>query len=132
MEKQEQNLTLEVRFPQKIVIHNISKLDLNGLMKSTRTPMGNMPLMWVDGYAFIINAMPLQGKAIDLYLIGEIHYTDVIFCELPKYSEIVSLNSEMTTNMFNMSKSVIHNAIQKAIKNYDDTLKVSGNVLASE
>lgn len=122
------SIQLEIRLPQKIVIHNISKLDLNGLMKSTRTPMGNMPLMWVGGYAFIINSMPLQGKAIDLYIEGELHYTDVIFCELPTYNEIVSLNSDMTTNMFNMSKSIIHNAIQKSIKQYDDALKVSENV----
>ncbi len=128
MKTNKQDLIVEILPPKKIVIHNIAKLSLDGLMKSTRTPMGNMPLMWVDGYAFIINAMPLQGKAIDLYLIGELHYTDVIFCEFPKYSEIVSLNSEMTTNMFNMSKSVIHNSIQKAIKQYDDALKVSGNV----
>ena len=127
MEK-EQKVEIKIQPPSRIVIHNISKMELIGLMKSIRTPMGNMPLMWVDGYAFIINAMPLQGKAIDLYLIGELHYTDVIFCEFPKYSEIVSLNSEMTTNMFNMSKSVIHNSIQKAIKQYDDALKVSGNV----
>ena len=121
--KQEHKLIVEIKIPQKIVIHNIVKLDLTGLMKSIRTPMGNMPLMWVDGYAFIINAMSLQGKAIDLYLTGELHYTDVLFCELPKYSEIVSLNNEMTTNVFDMSKSTIHNAIQKVVKQYDDALK---------
>ncbi len=123
-------MTLEIRMPTKIVIHNIAKLDLAGLIKVTRTPMGNMPLMWVKGYAFIINAMPLQGKAIDLYLEGELHYTDITFCEMPEYKEIVSLSNELTTNVFDMGKSAIHNAICEAIRQYGKAIK--GNVDASD
>ena len=122
METTTKKMTLEIRTPTKVVIHNIAKMELAGLIKSIRTPMGNMPLMWVKGYAFIINAMPLQGKAIDLYLEGELHYTDVMFCEMPEYKEIVSLSNELTTNVFDMSKSTIHNAICEAIKQYDKSI----------
>ena len=121
MEK-EQKVKIKIQPPSRIVIHNISKMELIGLMKSIRTPMGNMPLMWVDGYAFIINAMPLQGRAISLYMIGELHYTDVLYCIFPKFTEVVSLNNEMTTNMFNMSNSIIHRAIRKAIAEYDKSI----------
>lgn len=124
-------LEIELRVPRKIVIHNIAKISIEDLLKSVRTPAGTMPLMWVNGYAFIVNALPLQGKALDLYIGGksnsELHYTDILYCEMSKYSNIVQISNDLITNVIDMSKSAIHSGLAEAIKQYDKAIKGNKN-----
>ncbi len=112
-------MEIKIEVPKKIVIHNITKMDISGLLKSVRTPAGTMPLMWAKGYAFVVNALPLQGKALELYIEGELHYTDIIFSKMEDYKEVVEADIDLKANVFDMSKSAIHNAMADAIKQYD-------------
>ena len=109
-------LNIEIRPPKKIVIHNIIQMDLETLLKSVRTPAGNMPLMWANGVVFVLNAIPLQSKAIDLYIEGELHFSDILFCAYPEYTPMTNLNEFENTFIMDMSKSIIHNAIAQALK----------------
>jgi hypothetical protein len=84
-------------------------------MKSVKTPAGNMPLMWANGFVFILNAIPLQSKAIDLYIEGELHFSDVIFSPYAKYTPTIKVNEFDETNVMDMSKSVVHNAIAQVL-----------------
>ena len=116
METTQTQLNIEIRPPKKIVIHNIIQMDLETLIKSIRTPAGNMPLMWANGFVFVLNAIPLQSKAIDLYIEGEMHFSDVLFCVYAEYTPIVKSSEFEITNIMDMSKSIIHNAIAQALK----------------
>ena len=120
-------LAIELRVPRKLVIHNIAKISVEDLLKSVRTPAGTMPLMWANGYAFIVNALPMQGKALELYIGGEsnseLHYTDILYCEMSKYSNVVQISNDLVTNVIDMSKSAIHLGLAEAIIAYDKALK---------
>ena len=120
MEKTQTQLNIEIRPPKKIVIHNIIQMDLETLINSIRTPSGNMPLMWAGGFAFVLNSIPLQSKAIDLYIDGEIHFSDILFCVYPKYTPTAKISEFELTNIMDMSKSIIHNAIGQALKGLSD------------
>lgn len=115
METTNTQTTIEIRPPKKIVIHNIIQMSLETMIKSVKTPAGNMPLMWANGFVFILNAIPLQSKAIDLYIEGELHFSDVIFCAYKEYEPIIKINEFENTNIMDMSKSVVHNAIAQAL-----------------
>ena len=116
METQPNTLNIEIRPPKKIVIHNIIQMDLESIIKSVRTPSGNMPLMWANGFVFVLNAIPLQSKAIDLYLEGEMHFSDVLFCVYKEYTQTININEFEITNIMDMSKSIVHNAIAQALQ----------------
>jgi hypothetical protein len=116
METQPNTLNIEIRPPKKIVIHNIIQMDLETMIKSIRTPSGNMPLMWANGFVFVLNAIPLQSKAIDLYLEGEMHFSDVLFCVYKEYTQTININEFEITNIMDMSKSIVHNAIAQALQ----------------
>ena len=126
-------LEIELRVPRKIVIHNIAKISIEDLLKSVRTPAGTMPLMWVNGYAFIVNVLPLQGKALELYIgsesNSELHYTDILYCDMSKYSNTVQISNDLITNVIDMSKSAIHLGLTEAIRQYDKAIK--GNINAN-
>ena len=110
----ETTTTIEIRPPKKIVIHNVIQMNLETIIKSVRTPAGNMPLMWANGFVFILSAIPLQSKALDLYVEGEMHFTDVIFCAYANYQPTIKINEFEDTNIMDMSNSVIHNVIAQA------------------
>ena len=106
---------IEIKPPSKIVIHNLIQMDLETLIKSLRTPAGNMPLMWANGFVFILNAIPLQSKAIDMYMDGEMHFSDVLFCAYADYNPMIKISEFENTNIINMSNSIVHNLVSKAL-----------------
>jgi len=84
--KKEFNTEFEIRIPKKVVIHNVIKLDIKNILHFANTPMGVTPLMWANGYIIILYPLIQNNSyAGKLYLEGETHYTDLLYCELPKY-----------------------------------------------
>jgi len=112
--KNEVRMDVELRLPKKIVVHNLLKLSLRDILKFANTPMGVAPLMWANGY--IITIYPLAqnnsytGK---LYIEGEIHYTDVLYCEMPEYQPKITSedNKYQEYILIDVSNSPIYRGI---------------------
>lgn len=117
METKKVETRVELKPPTKIVIHNIIPTNLESIIKMATGPMGTAPLFWANGVAFLLNALPLQSKALDLYIDGELHIADVIFTEMEEYNVFVEIN-RMIANVIDMSKSPIHSAISTILKTW--------------
>lgn len=120
-------MQIRISLPKELVIHNLLEMRLEDMLKSVRNPMGSMPLFWCDGFAFVLNAMPLQGKAIDEYISGIFHFTDVLYTQVAEYSPVVQISHELVTNMIDMSKSPIHSAIAKILRQVVEIQKGNAN-----
>jgi len=112
--KNETKMDFELRMPKKIVIHNLLKLDTKTILRFANTPMGVAPLMWANGY--IITPYPLalnNSRAGKLYIEGEMHYTDVLYCEMPEYQQKISVedNKYQEYAVIDVSNSPLYKGI---------------------
>ena len=112
--KNEVKMDFELRMPKKIVIHNLLKLDIKNILHFANTPMGVAPLMWANGYIIAIYPLALNNSFIGrLYIEGELHYTDVLYCEMPEYQQKISVedNKYQEYAVVDVSNSPIYKGI---------------------
>jgi hypothetical protein len=110
-EKKEIRTNFEIMPPKKVVIHNLMKLNGDEIIRFAQTPMGIMPLVWCNGYIIILNILNINTEVgSELYLKGEVHYTDLIYCSMPEYKEkiITEKDRYQDYQVINMKNSLIY------------------------
>ncbi len=106
---------------KSLVIHEILEVDLDSIMRERVTPAGTMPLYWCDGILFSFSSLPMTDDVVKDYLLGKIHWSEVHFSRLDKFSQILSLNeeeykTEMKIRVIDTSVSQLHRDFVKWLK----------------
>jgi hypothetical protein len=91
----------------------VIKVDKEDLLRERVTPAGNMPLYWCDGILFSFSSLPMTDDVIRDYLKGTIHWLEVHFAKMDKYTPILALNEEeykatMNVRIIDTSSSQLH------------------------
>ncbi|MEM3781422.1 MAG: hypothetical protein QXT43_00465 [Candidatus Micrarchaeaceae archaeon] len=107
---------------KELVVHEAVEMGKDDLIRERITPAGNMPLYWCDGVLFSFSSLPMTDAIIEDYLSGRIHWLEVHFTKMPKYAEIISLDSDeykttMSVRVIDTSKSLLHKEFVAWLKN---------------
>lgn len=105
----------------EVVVHEVVSVEFDDLMRGRITPAGNMPLYWCDGVLFTFNSMPFNREVIKDYMDGKIHWMELHFTPMEKYSQILELNDEsykatLKVRVIDTSKSALHKDVIKWLK----------------
>ncbi len=98
---------------KELVVHEVAEMKKEDLIRERITPAGNLPLYWCDGILFSFSSLPMTDAIVDDYLKGKIHWLEVHFARMPKYSEVISLDAEeykatMNVRVIDTSSSQLH------------------------
>ncbi len=98
---------------KELVVHEVVEMGRDDLIRERITPAGNMPLYWCDGILFSFSSLPMTDAIVDDYLNGRIHWLEVHFAKMPKYTEVISLEAEeykatMNVRVIDTSSSQLH------------------------
>jgi len=107
---------------KELVVHDVDEMSVEDLIRERITPAGNMPLYWCDGILFSFSSLPMTDAVVEDYLNGKIHWLEVHFTKMPKYTEVISLDAEeykatMNVRVINTSSSVLHREFIAWLKN---------------
>lgn len=105
----------------ELIVHDFIKVSKEELLRSRVTPSGNMPLYWCDGMLYGFASPPLNDEVVSEMLKGKIHWLEVMFTTLDKYSDVLSLNEEeykaqMNFRIINTISSQLHRDFIKWLK----------------
>lgn len=106
---------------KEVIVHEFIAMDMDDLLRSRITPAGNYPLYWCDGILFTFNSMPWTRDIVKDYLVGKVHWSEVQFTKLDKYSPVMTLNddnykAEMKIKIIDTTKSAVHRDFAKWLK----------------
>jgi len=98
---------------KELVVHEVVEMKKEDLIRERITPAGNMPLYWCDGIIFSFSSLPMTDAIVNDYLSGKIHWLEVHFARMPKYTEVISLEAEeykatMNVRVIDTSASLLH------------------------
>ncbi|MDE1855946.1 MAG: hypothetical protein KGH49_01790 [Candidatus Micrarchaeota archaeon] len=79
---------------QELIVHDVIKLDKDEILRMNITPNGNMPVYWCDGILYAASGLPPTPEVISDQLKGKIHWSEVRFADMKKYTPLLSLNEE--------------------------------------
>jgi hypothetical protein len=77
-----------------LVIHDISKIPLDDLLRERVTPGATMPLYWCNGILFSFASPPMIDDMAKDYFSGKIHWMEVHYIEMKEYKPVIELNDE--------------------------------------
>ena len=108
----------------ELLVHEIVYMPPEDLLRERVTPAGTIPLCWCDGMLFSFSSLPMSDDVLKDYLNGKIHWLEVHYTTMPKYTPIMTLNEEeykgsMHIRVIDTSRSKIHTEFAKWLKNYD-------------
>ena len=103
------------------MVHEVVNVAYEDLFRGRVTPAGNMPLYWCDGILFSFSSMPMTKDLVKDYLQGTIHWMEVHYCKMDRYSEVLELNDDqykatMKLRVLDTSKSSLHSDFVKWLK----------------
>jgi hypothetical protein len=112
----------------ELVVHDIAYIELDDLLRERVTPAGTIPLYWCNGIVFSFTSLPLTDEVVRDYMHGRLHWLEVHFSAMPKYTEILKLNEEeykaaMSVRIIDTSKSGLHNELTRWLKDELKRLK---------
>lgn len=80
---------------KKVVIHEINKFDLKGLLRlrALGSPSGGVgrPLLWANGVVFEHSNMPSTTDIVKRQMEGIIHWASLQFSFMPEYKEFFTV-----------------------------------------
>ncbi len=106
---------------EELVVHETVEIGREDLLRERITPQGNMPLYWCDGIIFSFSSLPMTDEIVTDYLKGRIHWLEVHFSRMEKYTPILSLDDEaykstMNVRVIDTSTSSLHKTFVKWLK----------------
>ncbi len=105
----------------ELIIHETVEVDKEDLLRERVTPSGTMPLYWCNGILFSFSSLPMTDEIVSDYLKGKIHWLEVHFAKVDKYTPILSLSEEeykttMNIRIIDTSKSTLHKELTKWLR----------------
>ncbi|MCL4365417.1 hypothetical protein M1590_03795 [Candidatus Marsarchaeota archaeon] len=106
---------------QELIVHEIVRVSKDDLLRERVTPSGTMPLYWCDGILFSFSSLPMSDEVTSDYMKGKIHWLEVHFTQMEKYTPILVLNEEeykaaMNIRVLDTSISNIHSEFIRWLK----------------
>ncbi len=106
---------------EELVVHEVVQIERDNLLRERITPQGNMPLYWCDGILFSFSSLPMTDDIVKDYLNGRIHWLEVHYSKMDRYTEILSLEDEaykstMNVRVIDTSASALHKMFIKWLK----------------
>ncbi len=106
---------------EELVVHEVVQIGRDDLLRERITMQGNMPLYWCDGILFSFSSLPMTDEIVKDYLKGRIHWLEVHYSKMDKYTEILSLDDEaykstMNVRIIDTSTSSLHKMFIKWLK----------------
>ncbi|HUC38656.1 MAG TPA: hypothetical protein VL944_00820 [Candidatus Acidoferrum sp.] len=77
-----------------LVVHDVSKIPFEDLMRERVTPGATMPLYWCSGILFSFASPPMTDEVTKEYFEGKIHWMEVHYSEMKDYKPVLELNDE--------------------------------------
>lgn len=106
---------VKVTFSQatELVIHEVVEVTKDDLLLERITPAGNMPLYWCNGVLFSFSSVPMTDLIVKEYLAGRIHWLEVHFTKMDKYTPVITFESPeyrstMNVKVIDTSASELH------------------------
>ncbi len=105
----------------ELVIHEAIEVTKDDLLLERITPAGNMPLYWCSGILFSFSSVPMTDEVIKEYLKGRIHWLEVHFTKMDKYTPVITFESAeykstMNVKVIDTSASELHKEFIKWLK----------------
>lgn len=109
---------------EELVIHEIVEVGKDDLLRERVTPQGTMPLYWVNGFLFSFSSLPMTDDVTRDYLKGRLHWLELHYTKMEKYSPMLTLDEEeykqkLNIRVIDTSFSSIHQELAKWLKNYN-------------
>ncbi len=106
---------------QELVVHEVVEVSRDDLLLERITPSGNMPLYWCSGILFSFSSVPMTDEVIKEYLKGRIHWLEVHYTRMEKYTPLITFESSeyrstMNIKIIDTSISEMHNEFVKWLK----------------
>ncbi len=106
---------------KEIVVHEFIDVPMDDLLRSRITPSGTFPLYWCGGILFTFNSMPWTRDIVKDYLEGKVHWTEVQYTVMEKYTPVLGLNdknygAEHKIRVIDTSASGLHTDFVKWLK----------------
>lgn len=105
----------------ELIVHEILPVNKDDLLRERITPAGTMPLCWCNGILFSFSSIPMTDDVTKEYLKGKIHWLEVHYTYMEKYTPILTLNEEeykgaMNVRIIDTSISKLHQEFTKWLK----------------
>lgn len=106
---------------KELVLHDIIEVSKDDLFRSRVTPAGTMPLYWCDGILFGFSSFPMTEEVVKEHLEGKLHWMEVQFAKVDKYTPVHALSEEeyktpMNVRIIDTSSIQLHKELIKWIK----------------
>ncbi len=77
-----------------LVVHDVSKISMDDLLRERVMPNGTMPLYWCNGILFSFASPPMMDNLLKDYIEGKIHWMEVHYTEMKDYKAVLELSDE--------------------------------------
>lgn len=77
-----------------LVVHDVSKIPMDDLLRERVTPSATMPLYWCNGVLFSFASPPMADSLLKDYIDGKVHWMEVHYTEMKDYKPVLELNDE--------------------------------------
>jgi len=78
---------------KKVVIHEISKFDLDDLLKLHILGGIGIPLLWANGVVFEHNNMMPTKDVVEAQFGGTVHWVSLQFAFMPEYKNLIMMDN---------------------------------------
>lgn len=105
----------------ELIVHEVVQVSKEDLLLERITPSGNMPLYWCDGVLFSFSSVPMTDEVIKEYLKGRIHWLEVHYTKMEKYTPVITFESNeyratMNVKVIDTSVSEMHTEFVKWLR----------------
>lgn len=105
----------------ELVIHEVVEVTKDDLLLERITPQGNLPLYWCGGILFSFSSVPMTEEIVKEYLKGRIHWLEVHFTKMDKYTPVITFESNeyrstMNVKIIDTSASELHKEFIKWLR----------------
>ena len=107
--------------PQELIVHDIFDLEREEMLRANVTPNGNLPLYWCDGVLYSFSSPPATEEVISEILKGKIHWLEVRYSKMEKFTDILKLSEDeykatMNFRVIKTEKFALHKEFIKWLK----------------
>ncbi len=107
---------------KEVIVHEHIMVPMDDMLRGRITPAGAMPLYWCGGILFTFSSLPWTKDIVKDYLEGKIHWAEVQYTRMDRYSPVLELKDEnyggqaQKIRIIDTSASALHTDITKWLK----------------